>query len=261
MEIDMLRRFIVLFVISLLMVSCRSIPKDVSPVAATWLYGVHALPASATVSGSTESFVPTYKNTLGADSAGKKLKPGVKVPIAIHLHGCAGMTTGNQHAEYQDLLLSQGYAVFMPDSFARPERENLCGQGGLSDRIDTRIAEVRYALKQIRTLPWVDQKRMVLTGFSEGGNTVDNWPTDDFAGLVVLGSACTKSGGSPIAPDNVPVLAIVGELDDYRPGLSCSIKRTVGGSKSIVIPGADHYIALYTETQTAIKLFLKQCCK
>ena len=109
----MVRRIIVFFVITLLMMSCRSIPKDVSPVAATWLYGVHALPASATVSGSTESFVPTYKNTLGADSAAKKLKPGVKIPAVIHLHGCAGFTDGDQHAEYQDLFLSKLIKVFL----------------------------------------------------------------------------------------------------------------------------------------------------
>lgn len=148
----------------------------------------------------------------------------------------------------------------MPDSFKRLGRRE-CGQeGDLRYRVSLRTEEVEYALERIRELPWVDQKRIILMGFSEGGNTTDNWSKPGFAAHIIIGSACTLVGGEPAAPEGVPVLAIVGEYDEYRPRQSCKVKRTVGGSKSITIPRAPHSIAEYTETQEAIKVFLSQCC-
>ena len=252
---------ILLLSIALLITSCKSIPKGASDVSATWVFGQHYLPSSVTKSGSTESFDLTYKAPLGKRVAKKSLKAGVKVPIAIHMHGCKGIDDGDDAGQYRSLLLSQGYAVFMPNSFARPGRQVLCGKGGMYERIDTRLEEVRYALDQVQKLKWVNQKNIILTGFSEGGNTVDNWYTDEFAGQIILGSACTLTDdGSPAAPKNVPVLAIVGESDNYRPGLSCTITRKAKGSKSIVIPGADHWISHYDLTKNSIKSFLRQCC-
>jgi len=246
--------------LSIFIASCESLPAGVSPVQATWLYGQISLPSSVTDSGKSKSFSPSYSDKPWPISAEKFIKPGMKIPLAIHMHGCGGIGENDEAREYRDLMLSLGYAVFMPDSFQRPGRERLCGQGGMHERIDMRTNEVAYALKQIRKLNWVDQDRLVLMGFSEGGNATDNWYTRDFAGLIVLGSACTHSGGSPSAPAEVPVLAIVGESDDYRPGMSCTIKRKIKGSRSIVIPNADHWIATDSVTQNAIKQFLQQCC-
>ena len=64
----------------------------------------------------------------------------------------------------------------------------------------------------------------------------------------------------PMAPKGTPVLAIVGELDRYRPGFKCYMERTVGGSKSISIPHAGHSIAHRFETREAITTFLRKCC-
>jgi dienelactone hydrolase len=251
-------RYFLVFIALLPVSSCQTLPEGVTPHYATWLYGEHKLPATATLSGSTEIYTPRLDKIREQKETREILKPGVKIPAAIYMHGCAGISS--EAYAYQDLMLSQGYAFFMPDSFARPGRVKLCGQGGMSARVDMRQREVDAALKAIRQLPWIDQKRLVLMGFSEGGNTTDSWYSDDFAGLIVLGSACTNSGGSPSAPERVPVLAIVGEIDEYRPGMSCTITRTVGGSKSIVIPRANHWISHHDETQDAIREFLGQCC-
>jgi len=253
-----MKNIFLVFVCLSIVTSCQTLPEGVTPVDATWLFGEHALPATATRSGSSESYKPRRDKQRETIETGALIKPGIKIPAAIYLHGCAGISS--EAYNYKKLMLSQGYAVFMPDSYARPGREKLCGKGGMSARVDMRHAEVRAALKAIRQLPWIDQKRLVLMGFSEGGNATDNWYSDDFAGLIVLGSACTSSGGSPSAPERVPVLAIVGEIDEYRPGLNCTITRSVGGSKSIVIPRANHWISHHDITQNAIKEFLGLCC-
>ena len=188
------------------------------------------------------------------------VKPGKKLRVATYLHGCNGMNN-NQSFQYRELMHSLGYAVFMPDSFQRPGREVLCGQGGLGNRISLRLREVDYALSKIRQLSWVDQDKIILMGFSEGGNTTDNFDEKGFAAHIILGSACTQArDGMPQAPKGTPVLAIVGAEDHFRPGSSCYMERTVGGSKSIIIPYAGHRIARLDETKEAITTFLRKCC-
>ena len=127
-------------------------------------------------------------------------------------------------------------------------------------RVKLRTEEVAYALNEIRHLTWVDQKRVLLMGFSEGGNTVDSWSMPGFAAQIIMGSACTLVDGIPAAPASVAVLAIVGQNDDYRPGQSFWVERTNGGSRSIVIPGGPHKVADYPQTREAIRTFLHQCC-
>lgn len=252
------RIFTLLFT-CLVMTACQTLPEGVTPAMATWLYGEHTLPAAVTRSQQDETFKPGIDIGKTNQRLGDQLKTGVKVPVAIYLHGCAGIR--GEAYNYKELMLSEGYAFFMLDSYQRPGRERLCGQGGMAERVAMRQAEVFAALKVIRQMSQINQKNLVLMGFSEGGNTTDSWYTNDFAGLIVLGSACTNSGGSPTAPSKVPVLAIVGENDSYRPGLSCNISRIARGSKSIVIPGADHWVSHFDITKNAIKEFLGQCCK
>ncbi len=104
--------------------------------------------------------------------AESKIKPGAKLPVVLYMHGCEGIR--RQAGHYRELLLSLGYGVFMPDSFRRPGRRACDQHGSLSYRVRLRLEEVEYAVARIKELSWVDQSRVVLMGFSEGGNTTDN---------------------------------------------------------------------------------------
>jgi len=256
-----IRRAVSILLAMLLLTACQSsvrLPEGVTRVMATWQYGAYAIPGTYTRSAQTETFRAPPGGPSWTLAVERKLKPGAKVPVVLYLHGCTGIK--EQATLYRSMLLVQGYAVFMPDSFQRPNRLECKNEGSLEYRVYLRLQELKYAAEQIRHLSWVDQKRVVLMGFSEGGNTVDHWKQKGFAAHIIIGSACTLVGGTPAAPPDVPVLAIVGEHDDYRPGLSCTVKRTVGGSKSIVIPAAHHQVAQYPQTREAIKSFLHQCC-
>ena len=91
-------------------------------------------------------------------------------------------------------------------------------------------------------------------GISEGGAAVADWDKSGFAAHIIEANNCPK--GQPMAPEGVPVLAIVGEQDSYLGGTSCKIDRDVGGSRSIVIPGGQHDISSLPETEQAIDDFL-----
>ena len=226
---------------------------------ATWAYGYHSLPAGATLSGNEKIFRPSYKDLPWTLAAENELKPAVKLPVVLYLHGCRGIGAEDEH--YRKFLLSLGYGVFMPDSFKCPGRLRCGNEGSLADRVRLRLKEIDYALSKIRELPWVDNKRLILMGWSEGGNSVDNWARKGFSAHIIMASACTlMAARAPAAAQGIPVLAITGTNDEYRPGMSCEIKRTVGGSKSVIIAGAGHRLANNTRAQAAIKLFLNQCC-
>ncbi len=232
------------------------LPGGASPVQATWLLGYHTIPAQYTRDNVEKSWRHTA-DWMG--QAAKVVRPGIKVPAVLYLHGCSGISADG--LTYRKLMLKQGYAVFMPDSFARG-RLKCAQEGTLSERVDMRTDEVSNALQELKKLSWVDQSHIILMGFSEGGNTVDNWSHPGFKAEIILASACTlNASGTPNAPKNVPVLAIVGANDDYRPGQRCKMTRTIGGSRSIVVPHARHHVAKYTETQEAIKTFLSLCCQ
>lgn len=255
-------RTLSLLLTAVFLIACRStsdrLSEGVSPVRATWLYGRFTLPPKATKNFSSRTVQQSVGEPPWIALAENELKPDIKLPVVLYLHGCSGFT--RQDDIYRDLLVSEGYAVFAPDSFRRPGRRKCRDHGPLRERVMLRIEEVEYALKEIGKLTWVDQDRVILMGFSEGGNTTDNWSKPGFAAHIVIGSACTLVGGVPAAPEGVPVLAIVGEKDRFRPGQSCKVLRTEGGSRSIVIPGGHHAIADHPETREAIKTFLRQCC-
>jgi len=150
--------------------------------------------------------------------------------------------------------MKRGYAVFEPDSFARPGRT--CNRRTLYKRTE----ELAYALRAMRQLPWVDSDRVVLMGISQGGQAVAEWNNPGFLSHIILSDNC--DGRQPAAPENTPVLAVVGEKDPaYVASSSCKISRKFGGSESIVLAGAPHGISELPETQLAIENFLNQCCQ
>ncbi len=225
----------------------------------TWEYGQHRVPQSSLRDGQFYSLTEIRENpqTWQLQVAATKLKPGTKLPAVIYLHGCAGNTVGDAWgAKFGEL----GYAFFAPNSLRRP-RKSLCFTGRMkSTRIPMRREELLYALDQLRKLDWIDQKRIVLMGSSEGAQAASDYGGDAFAAVVLSATDCRFSGGSPNTPRAIPVLNMVGSNDNKGGGSGCRISRTVGGSKRVVIQGAFHKLANNSEARRVLERFLKQCC-
>ena len=191
--------------------------------------------------------------------AADKIKPGVRVPAVIYLHGCAGNTMGLTWSRQFNRL---GYAFFAPESFARP-RSSMCGSGRrsmLDVRIPMRIEELEYALGQISSLDWIDTRRIVLMGSSEGAQAASAYRGDAFAAVVLIGTDCRFSGGRPRVPKMIPVLNLVGSMDRDGGGSGCLITRTVGGSKKMIIEGGGHKLGNNPDAQRELEAFLSVCC-
>jgi dienelactone hydrolase len=228
------------------------LPTGMSKAEAAWLWGHYTIPANITRDNSPYwyRYEHTDINKINSppwmEVAAGHTKPDARAPAVLVMHGCSGIF-GSPNS-YQVFFMERGFAVFEPDSFARPD--HTCKYGDL----DTRTEDLEYALAKMQELPWVDQDRILLMGISQGGATVARWSKPGFAAHIILADNC--DGTNPLAPADIPVLAVVGGEDENYQGSSCQVKRQIIGSRSIVIPDAPHGIIDYDETVQAMAKLL-----
>lgn len=233
---------------------CQSYTKP-EDLHATWAMAPKRLPAHATRDGQAvyEYTTPDYGAWLEKVTSGV-LKPGIKLPAVLYLHGCAGLTSASTWGGH---FTRRGFAFFAPNSYARVGRSNSCLRGAADSKIAMRQAELRYALEKMRQIAWIDPRRLVLVGFSEGGFTAAQYRGTEFAAVVLLGVDCRLTGGSPLTPASVPVLNIVGAQDDWGFGRGCSMNRTSDGSKTVVLQDAGHAVEGDARAFDALDEFLR----
>ena len=193
------------------------------------------------------------------------------LPVAIYLHGCAGINKTHD-ANWAALLTSQGFVVVMPDSLARPGRIPNCdprikGGNAFPAASAYRQQEIGYALEQTQKASWADKRNIFLIGFSEGGIGVAQSRHNGFAGRIIMGWTCTHKGNAELdgiySPRDTPVLAIASVNDDWRKGKptegNCANKATDRQNfRQVDIPGSEHSTFASTDAQKAVKDFLTQ---
>lgn len=195
--------------------------------------------------------------------------PDTKLPVILYLHGCTGIERNERNDAY--FLIRAGYAVIMPDSYARTNRPSNCNPNTKAADLFRgvfrfRSAEVGYALWQIKKLSWVDHNNVFLMGFSEGGVTTAAYPRGGFTARVILGWTCHAGDWHEIrgvrAPEDEPVLAIVSRRDPWyqnrwNRGHCGDYLHGRKGSKSIVLDGSLHHVTDDAEVREAVLQFLK----
>ncbi|MGH9892014.1 MAG: dienelactone hydrolase family protein [bacterium] len=173
-----------------------------------------------------------------------------QLPTVIFLHGCTGFTEGYSQASYPRGLAEAGFVVFVPDSFARPDRVRVCGNIRI-DTVELRREEVAITLEQIRKLPWVDQRNLFLAGHSEGGIATAMYGGGEFNAYYIAGWTCRSRNPDfdrLHIPARKPVLSIVGDTDPYyiaRGRGHCGERfgPWVGkGSRAVVLKGIGHEV-------------------
>ena len=193
-------------------------------------------------------------------------------PTVIYLHGCAGI--GRIAHDAAKRLVEAGYAVIMPDSFARDHKPKSCDParqvGGFHRGVLAwRHAEANQAIRKARGLAWVDPDNLFLWGFSEGGIAAATVSGEPVNARVVEGWTC-HAGWSEYrglrAPPTEPVLALVGGDDpwfraSYLHGDCGAYMEGRPGSVSIVYERPDflatkHHLSWHRDVQRIILDFL-----
>lgn len=192
-------------------------------------------------------------------------------PAVVILHDCSGLGPNSSGApeRWARELLARGYFVLLPDSFStRGHAGGVCTNPSPSRaqvNPSRRVRDAYAALAYVRTLSYVDGRRVGLMGGSHGGAaTLATMAASDggteppardpragFAAAVALYPACATNLGSwradlsgvysPVAP----LLILIGEKDDWTPAEPCrkltEAAQAAGHPVAIkVYPGAHH---------------------
>ena len=171
---------------------------------------------------------------------------GQRLPVAVYLHGCAGLWFGSDRRAL--FLTKLGFIVIAPDSFARPSKKTSCIpsqlRGGLfRGTLIERQEEAAYALSSISQIPWVDTDQILMIGFSEGGNTVATLNENILRKIrarVIEGWGCNAGwieyhGLS--TTHNQPVLSLLGAQDPWfrHPSLQGDCSEYMKNDESLSI--------------------------
>jgi dienelactone hydrolase len=199
--------------------------------------------------------------------------PSAKVPLIIAAHGCGGMFSARadrsndlseRFAAWTEQLLSDGYAVLLPDSFNSRGRRSVClvKRGEPSITPVTRRLDILGALAYAGALPGVDGARIALVGWSHGGSTTlasvngkdpqiaqyyaAPGAPSPFRVAVAFYPGCVVSlrAGEKWQP-GIPLAIHTGELDDWTPAAACvqlgNAARARGAPMKVTVyPGAYH---------------------
>jgi dienelactone hydrolase len=248
-------RSAVLGALAVLLVTAVGVAGDDADVMRTWEQARIFLPGSA---------VPFKPSKVPATHR--------QLTTVLYLHGCTGFDYSHDGTMggWAETLTAAGYAVVMSTSFAREYRPRNCDQttytSGLAMEVmDMRLEEIEYALKQMRTLSWVDQRNLFLMGHSEGGVTTARWGGREFNGHIISGWTCTAptfpSFDGVRAPLATPVLAISFESDPWWQGPyagSCASKFGARkDSRQVTLPGWGHGTASHQEARAAVLQFIR----
>jgi dienelactone hydrolase len=215
--------------------------------AAAWKGGKIYVPAALTSNNAD------CDSEIGGKCEGL-IKPG-KYPVIVFLHGCGGPRSPRTFQSF-------GAIVVAPNSFA----------GGAACKADAaymvklvegRYADVAYAAAQLKSVAWADPAKLVLAGYSNGGQTTASYAGDEFKARVIVAWTCNN----PRAPSQNgvkgkgPALAVLGTADDYYKKIG--ISGDCGGalanraeSRSVLIKGGSHEILDHAETRAAVSAFL-----
>jgi dienelactone hydrolase len=154
-------------------------------------------------------------------------------PVVVALHGCGGLYTSrgamdNRYIEYAARWNAAGWHVLLPDSFSARGKTSTCREPSAerSVTVAMRRRDVNAALQWLQSQADVDPRRVALVGWSNGGSTVlrtihrPEWPLVPVA-AVALYPSCAGPQRDERYTATVPLLLLVGALDDWTPPQPC----------------------------------------
>jgi dienelactone hydrolase len=202
----------------------------------------------------------------------REVPEGKKYPTVIYMHGCNGFWKGTDRRV--DFLAQLKFAVIAPNSFARTKVPTSCDvlkhkAGMYRSTLIMRQHEAAYAIRMVRSLPWVDSKNIFLMGLSQGGITTATFAGEPAEARVIEGWGC--HAGWPEyhglnAPASEPVLSLVGDKDPWfrNPVLQgdCGKFMLNDASQSVVFKSGSLRYAHETlerpEVKQIVRSFLEQ---
>jgi dienelactone hydrolase len=166
-------------------------------------------------------------------------------PALVLLHGSGGVKA-RRDADWVKRLTNWGYVTLQADSFGpRGVSVSSIIKDPFKVPHNTRAKDAHGARRYLSELPFVDNDRIAVMGWSHGGlstivSVIDAYGGDFFKAAIAFYPYCAYSMDWLKAP----LLILIGEADDWCPASKCAYMMPPGKTKHEVIlkiyPGAYH---------------------
>jgi predicted peptidase len=203
-------------------------------------------------------------------------KSDFKIPTVLYMHGSGDFVRGDTYRDW--ITNDMKFAFISPRSHILKNRPTYISPAPKKQYKKVhrlRQAEIKYALKRMKKLNWIDKKNLFLIGNSEGALAAGIYPGDEFKARVILAWSCEDgyySDNTHIGSSKEePILSIIGTEDEYF-GVNSEFvnrkKHKINGhcieallehenSKVVVLPKTKHNLTDNPYTKYEILNFLK----
>ncbi|MBX3500620.1 MAG: hypothetical protein KF889_14325 [Alphaproteobacteria bacterium] len=176
--------------------------------------------------------------------------------MIVFLHGCRGLRRPTP-------FLELGAIVVEPDGFSTGLRCTT-DRAKLAAVVAARHIDVAYAAAQIAAAPWADGRRLVLAGYSNGGQTAATYAGNEFRARVLIAWTCNNQHDP--SQNGVrgrgAVLALIATTYSLYERLGIAgdcgeaVKDRGPGSRSILIDSSSHDVLDHAITREAVARFI-----
>ena len=227
--------------------NAQSIPKEVA--ARTEIYAIPSLTIS------DQQFLTGDANGKQVTVAGEfRIAQGTgKLPVVVLMHGSSGVGAGMDPWVRQ--FNSMGISTFVIDGFSGRGLTAVGPNQGLLGRLNF-IVDIYRSLEILAKHPRVDPERIVLMGFSRGGQAALYASLDrfhklwnksgaQFAAYIPFYPDCSTSYATDTEVAARPIRIYHGTPDDYNPVASCKayLARLQEAKRDVVLteyPDSQH---------------------
>jgi dienelactone hydrolase len=255
--------------------NAQSVPKEIAA-----RVEIHAIP-SLTISD--QQFLTGDANGKPVTVAGEfRIAQGTgRLPVVVLMHGSGGVGANIEPWVHQ--FNTMGISTFVIDGFTGRGLTTVSQNQVLLGRLNF-IIDIYRALDILAQHPRVDPDRIVLMGFSRGGqaalyasldrfNKLWNKSGVQFAGYIPFYPDCSTSYATDTEVAARPIRIFHGTPDDYNPVASCKayIGRLQDAKRDVVLteyPDSQHgfdagllgvsTVAVFTNAQTARNCHIRE---
>jgi len=255
--------------------NAQSIPKEIAS-----RVEIYAIP-SLTISD--QQFLTGDSNGKQVTVAGEfRIAQGSgKLPVVVMMHGSSGVSATSEAWEHQ--FNAMGISTFVIDGFSGRGLTAVGPNQALLGRLNL-IVDIYRSLEILARHPRVDPERIVLMGFSRGGqaalyasldrfNKLWNKSGVQFAGYIPFYPDCSTTYATDTEVAARPIRIFHGTPDDYNPVASCKayVARLLDAKRDVVLteyPDSAHgfdagllganTIAVSVNAQTARNCHIKE---
>jgi len=227
--------------------NAQGIPKDIAS-----RVEIYAIPS---VTISDQQFLTGDANGKPVTVAGEfRVAQGTgRLPVVVMMHGSSGVAGTTEAWTHQ--FNAMGISTFVIDGFSGRGLTSVSTNQALLGRLNL-IVDIYHSLEILAKHPRVDPDRIVLMGFSRGGQAalyaslnrfhkLWNRSGVQFAAYIPFYPDCATSYASETEIADKPIRIFHGIPDDYNPVASCKpyIQRLREAGRDVVLteyPDAQH---------------------